>query len=109
MSSLNREELEKLKHQKMMTQGLGCPVKIISSDGKVSPGEVCIQYFSPKTRGVRALKFLGTCWGFMIISVFIPLAHFVLVPGLFIAGILSASFVYSTESVVLGGRGLCPT
>jgi len=38
----------------------------------------------------RALLTLGVCWTVAVAAVFIPLAHFVLVPGLLIGGVILA-------------------
>jgi hypothetical protein len=105
---MNTKESENLKHKKMMTQGIGCKVKVIGSNGKEQSGEVRIQSFNPAQRLLRALKFLGICWGLALISVFIPIAHFFLVPGFFFAGLIISYFVYGMESVVLGGESICP-
>jgi hypothetical protein len=102
------EELEKQKHRKMMTEGIGCKVRVIAPSGKSQLGEVRIQNFSPRERLFRALKFLGICWGLGLVSVFIPIAHFFLVPGLFLAGLVISYLAYGTESLVLGGESICP-
>jgi hypothetical protein len=57
----------------------------------------------------RALKSLGTCWVAAFVAVFIPLLHFVLVPGLLLAGPIVASVIFKQQSVVLGGTGICPS
>jgi len=95
------------KHLQMMQEGIGYPVKVISSD-KEKIGEVRIKTFHQKERIVRGLKFLGIFWGSAIFAVFIPMLHFILVPLLFFAGIIVATFVSQTRSVVLGGESICP-
>ncbi|EKD42398.1 MAG: hypothetical protein ACD_73C00177G0001 [uncultured bacterium] len=57
---------------------------------------------------MRAIKFLGICWGLAIFSVFIPLAHFILVPGFFLGGIAGCAFYYQQQNQNLGGTGTCP-
>ncbi len=95
------------KHLQIMQQGVSCPVKVISSD-KEKIGEVRIKTFNQKERIVRGLKFLGIFWGSAIFAVFIPMLHFILVPLLFLVGIIVAVFVSQTKSVVLGGESACP-
>jgi hypothetical protein len=96
------------KHVKMMTEGTACPVTIRVANGKASSGEVRIQEWDKKARTSRAIKFWGLCWGLAIISVIIPLAHFVLVPGFFIAGPVGAWIISTQSRVILGGESICP-
>lgn len=79
-----------------------------SESDPVSSGELQIQEWSARERLQRALKWGGGCWGLAVASVFVPLAHFVLVPGLLLSGPFVALVVYSKESVILGGQGTCP-
>lgn len=91
-----------------MTQTILCKIKIPFDRKEETPGEVCVKSFSKKERGVRALKTLGVCWGLAVASVIIPIAHFILVPGFFIAGIFLSSHAYFTEKIILEGKGSCP-
>jgi hypothetical protein len=64
-----------------------------------------------RTESQRVARAVGgglACWGLALVSVFIPLGHFVLVPAFLIAGpVLFAMRL--TESVsLLGARGPCP-
>lgn len=45
----------------------------------------------------RALTGLGTCWGLAVLAIFIPIAHWVLVPRFWWLG-LSAAFADSARS-----------
>ena len=83
-------------------------VVVRSRDGITSPGKVFIQTWIRAERLKRSLKFLGYSWLFAVLSVFLPIAHFILVPGFLLAGPIAAYFVYHQESVVLGGESLCP-
>ena len=56
----------------------------------------------------RSLKHLGICWGAAIVSVFIPVAHLFLVPGLFIAGIVLLVRDLRIGQLVRRARGTCP-
>ena len=91
----------------MFTEAVGVQVKI-KYDELETRGEVRVKHFSRQERLRRALKFLGILWGLAAVSVLFPLAHYVLVPGFFIAGIVVPLNIYSTHSVILGGQGLCP-
>ena len=49
-----------------------------------------------------------TCWGLAIVSVFVPLGHFFLVPGFLLAGPV-VFFMKMREGVSLrGAHGVCP-
>lgn len=74
-----------------------------------SEGTVSIQVRSSQERTLRALKFLGVCWLLSAMTIVVPIAHFVLVPGFFIAGPIGAWFMLQGKSVVLGGEGPCPS
>ena len=93
-----------------MTLGQGMPVKIHSPHSdKTSSGTIRVQFWNKKERTLRALKFGSMCWGAAVVSVILPIAHFVLVPAFLIAGPCVAFFVLAQESVVLGGEGTCPS
>jgi hypothetical protein len=57
---------------------------------------------------VRATQALGLCWAGALVTLFIPIAHFVLVPACLLAGPAVAWHRYQQASVVLGGTGTCP-
>ena len=102
-------ESQDSRHQEMMRQGRGCEVWIKTPTGKVSRGEVRIQTWDRKQRVKRGLKLLGFCWAMSLVTVIIPLAHFILVPGFFIAGPIGAWIISGQDSVILGGQGTCPS
>lgn len=83
-------------------------VVIIEANNKKKTGYLKIQFYNKKQRLKRALKLGAMCWGGAIVAIFIPIIHFVLVPVLFLTGIISPLFIYSQESRVLGGEGVCP-
>lgn len=56
----------------------------------------------------RALKGLGTWWGIALLSVLIPIAHFVLVPSFFLYGVYTCSQRLTADQVAVAGRGTCP-
>ncbi len=85
-----------------------CRVTLISSDEKKTQGIVWIQEWNQKERLRRALKALGISWGLAIVSVLIPLAHFILVPAFLLAGPFVAFRIYQVVSTIAGGTGNCP-
>ncbi len=56
----------------------------------------------------RAAIALGVCWALALVSVFIVLAHFVLVPAFFVAGPVLAYLRFRTVRVVTRIHGACP-
>ncbi len=93
----------------LLTNGLVLKVTIIDRNAKQTQGEVRVQTWDKKTRTKRALKTLGYCWLGAICAVPFPIVHLVLVPGLLIGGVVGAYLISSQESVVLGGKGTCPS
>jgi hypothetical protein len=62
----------------------------------------------PGTRFGRVLSGLGTFWGLGLVSVFIPVAHFVLVPTFLLAGIALAIRRAREDRRLVLLRGACP-
>ena len=86
----------------------GIAVIVTSTDGTSIEGWVSERVWTPRQRIVRAITFLGVFWLGALAAIVIPVAHFVLVPGLFIAGPFVAHWISKQESVILGGEALCP-
>jgi hypothetical protein len=59
-------------------------------------------------RLARGLAVLAICWGAAVAAVFIPVAHFVLVPGLAIVGLVGALFRAREGRQILRVHGTCP-
>ncbi len=84
-------------------------VVLSSSHGKTNPGVAIVQEFSQRERWKRAVKILGLLWGLCIVSVLIPIAHFVLVPSFLLAGPFVAIHIFKTKDMITGGTGACPS
>lgn len=69
---------------------------------------VTIQSFGQKERVRRALKGLATFLGAAIGSIFIPVAHFLLVPGFTLYGAYTFFERLGARAVVLAAEGVCP-
>lgn len=63
---------------------------------------------SPADRLRRAALGFGMFLGIAILCVFIPIAHFVLVPGFLIAGIVFAAMRLREAATVVEVTGVCP-
>jgi len=63
---------------------------------------------SSQRRATRALAALGVFWGLAAVAVFLPVAHFVLVPAFLAAGAITAGLRLREDRRLLSVRGVCP-
>jgi hypothetical protein len=63
---------------------------------------------NPGQRFVRAIAVLAACWAAAIVSVFFPVAHFFLVPGFVVLGVVLAVLRGRERERLLGIHGACP-
>lgn len=78
------------------------------SDERRTSGEVEVEYFSPRQRTQVAVKKLFLFWGIALVSVLIPIFHFVTVPLFFGLGLFFAYRSYQSQGQVLTGETTCP-
>lgn len=64
--------------------------------------------WTPNQRRIRAIKTFALWWGLALVSLFIPILHFVLVPLFLLIGLIAPPFVFASKTVILGGNGTCP-
>ncbi len=81
-------------------------VKIQAQD-KVSHTELTARELNQNERTKNAIKWLGICWGLALASVPIALAHFILVPSFFLAGIIMGMKKYREANQVQPARFPC--
>lgn len=67
-----------------------------------------IEPLSPQSRLGRGVVRLVVCWGLAVACILVPLLHFVLVPGFFIAGPVLAWLAARDTVVVKSARITCP-
>ena len=90
-------------------RGSASPVEVRSRNAAPAHrGEIFVEALSDKARAVRSAKGLAIAWGLAVVSVFIPIANFVLVPAFLIAGPIVAHWRYRQAAVRLGGVAKCP-
>lgn len=82
---------------------------LLKSGEQQRDGVLHVQVFTPHERLVRAAKVWGLSWLLALASVPIIIAHWVLVPGFFIAGPIWAYKRYGMLSVPDHASGQCPT
>jgi hypothetical protein len=92
----------------MMTRGTGQPVALTAAN-KRCIGEVRVEHWGNSARLIRAAKSWAVLWGLAVVSILIPVAHFLLVPGFLVAGPINAVLRYRQKSGVLTGEGPCPS
>lgn len=69
---------------------------------------VTTRSFDPKERVRRAIKGLATFWGVALGCIFIPVAHFALVPGFGLFGVYTFFERLNAPEVVVKAEGVCP-
>ncbi len=84
------------------------PILIKSNDGAATAGSLHVTIYDKHDRTIRAGKVLALYWLFAILSIFVPIAHFVLVPGFVLAGPIMAYFRYRVASRSDNAIGQCP-
>ncbi|MEK2690488.1 hypothetical protein [Bdellovibrio sp. GT3] len=77
-------------------------------DDRRTTGYLEINKFNPAEKTRTALKKLALWWGLSLLSVLIPVFHFVLVPLFFFLGFFFARKGYKSEGQVLSGQTTCP-
>jgi hypothetical protein len=90
----------------MTSQQLRFHLRGYSDRRTVATIEVLRLDVADRTR--RAVRHLALCWGLAVVSVFIPVAHLFLVPGLLLAGMVLVVGDLRASELVKGARGTCP-
>lgn len=78
------------------------------NDQRSSEGYILIRKFNPAQKVVAALKTLGLFWGAILLTLPIPIVHFILPPVLFFVGIFMSYRTYQSNGRVFGGETTCP-
>jgi hypothetical protein len=73
-----------------------------------APATARVARQTPADRMRRVLTALGIFWGLAIPAVFMPVAHFILVPSLLMIGIVVAALRSREDVRLLGAHGRCP-
>ena len=84
------------------------PARLTAFGHPPQPVQAVIVEQAPGQRFARTLGGLGMFWGLGLASVFIPVAHFVLVPTFVVAGIVMAVKRAREDRRLLLVRGACP-
>jgi hypothetical protein len=74
----------------------------------VTSGVAVVLHRSPASRAGRAGVALGIAWLLAFPAIFLPVAHFVLVPGLIVGGVVLAAMRLAETRTLARVRGVCP-
>ncbi len=77
-------------------------------NNNINPAEMHLLTFSIQEQKVRAIKTLLLFWTIATVCVLIPIAHFILVPGFLIGGIVAAKRRWGKSEEGVYARGICP-
>ncbi len=82
--------------------------QVTGYSGNRTTATVTLQSFDRAERVRRALKGLATFWAAALGSVFIPVAHFVLVPTLLLYGVYTFWQRIGAAEVAMAAQATCP-
>jgi len=91
-----------------MTREIEVEAELTAFGYDPSPTTAVVIEQPPGTRSGRVLGGLGMFWGLALASVFIPVAHFVLVPTFVVGGIVIAVKRAREDRRLILLRGACP-
>ncbi len=83
-------------------------VSISLSGSPSTRGRAKVLDRSPPDRFLRAALALLALWAVAAACIFVPVGHFVLVPGFAMAGLVLAGFRIVEGSSLMGTTGVCP-
>lgn|GEM_PF-4583377 len=81
--------------------------KMEGPNHELGEAQIQIRYYEEKEAKKRARKALLICCGLAVAGLFLPIAHFFLVPGFLIAGIFAFLFFKKQSGQIVGGEGTC--
>lgn len=83
-------------------------IQLKSQAGQTTQAEMTFRTYSNPERKKRAILTLLSFWALAILSIPIIIAHFVLIPGFLIGGIVMSSKRWKTEREAESVSGVCP-
>ena len=90
----------------MQTRSLELPLRAPGAASRTARLEIGV--LEPIDRVKRAAAAFGLGLVAAAVAVLIPIVHFVLVPGSFLAGLILAGVRLSQREIVLSAEGACP-
>jgi|SRR5215510_1796483 len=84
------------------------PATLAAFGSTSTPATATIVIQTFEQRLARTAAGLGACWGLALAGLFIPVAHFILVPTFTVAGIAVAALRIREDRRLVKVRGVCP-
>ena len=84
------------------------PVSLSAFGASATSGVAVVQHRNLASRAGRAGVALGIAWLLAFPAIFLPVAHFVLVPALIIGGVVLAAMRLAETRTLARVRGVCP-
>jgi hypothetical protein len=91
-----------------MSRDESVPVRLKLFDFPITHAAATVRHYDTGERVRRALKIGGILLALACVTVFIPIAHFVLVPGFFLASIVFFLRRLSESRKIVRVHGPCP-
>ncbi len=91
-----------------MSDAMRVPVTLTAFGAPTRDATATVVHQTPGQRLSRALAGLGMFWGLALIGLFIPVAHLILVPAFFTAGIVMAVLKAREDRRLVKVHGTCP-
>jgi hypothetical protein len=88
--------------------GVDLPGTLAAFGSPTTTATATVLQQSPGQRLARIAAGLGLFWGLALVGLFIPVAHFILVPTFVVAGIAMAVVRAREDKRLLKVRGVCP-
>jgi len=84
------------------------PVTLSAFGAPATSGVAVVLHRSLASRAGRAGLALAIAWLLAFPAIFLPVAHFVLVPGLIVGGVVLAAMRFAETRALARVRGVCP-
>lgn len=81
-------------------------VRVVDSERRPRPAVFIVHRMTWQERLLLGLNRLGIVWAIAVIAVAVPVAHFVLVPALLLAGPISAALAARRDVRLVAGQAL---
>ena len=91
-----------------MPQQMTQTIQLKSQAGNTNQADMTFVTYSNAERKTRAIKALLGFWALAVLSIPIIIAHFVLIPGFLIGGVVMSSKRWKTEKEAESVSGVCP-
>ena len=91
-----------------MAKNIEMPATLRFWDLEPTPGTAVVMERTVSERVLRSLAALGVAWLLAAVSILIPVAHFILVPGFILGGLIFAYLRLQESQTLVSVSGRCP-